>query len=97
MTPIEDVDVTEERQTLLEFPCDFPLKIMGHASDDFDAMVAEIVIRHIGSLREDAIQRRPSRQGKYLAVTVTVQATSQEQLDNLYRELSSHTRILMVL
>ncbi len=83
--------------TALTFPCDFPLKIMGRATPDFDALVAEIVLRHVGSLREGAISMRESRDGNYLAVTVTVQVESQAQLDALYRELSGHERILMVL
>lgn len=82
---------------MLKFPCDFPLKVMGHAAEDFDALVVEIVLRHVPSLREGAVRRRPSKQGTYVSVTVTVQVESQLQLDNLYRELSSHTRILMVL
>jgi putative lipoic acid-binding regulatory protein len=84
-------------QALLEFPCDFPLKVMGHAAGDFDALVVEIVLRHVATLREDAVQRRASKQGTYVSVTVTVQAESQAQLDNLYRELSGHSRVLMVL
>jgi len=82
---------------LLTFPCDFPLKVMGHAAADFDALVVEIVQRHVGPLRDGAVQRRPSKQGNYLSVTVIVQAESQTQLDALYRELSGHARILMVL
>jgi len=89
--------MSEERQTLLQFPCEFPLKIMGLAAEDFILLVTEIVTRHAGPLRDDAIRHRPSQQGKYLALTVIVEATSQSQLDNLYRELSAHERILMVL
>lgn len=81
----------------LTFPCDFPLKIMGRAAPDFDALVVAIVLRHVGSVREGAVSVRESRGGNYLAVTVTVQAESQDQLDALYRELSGHERILMVL
>lgn len=81
----------------LTFPCDFPLKIMGRAEPDFDSLVVEIVLRHVGNVREGAISVRESRGGKYLSVTVTVQAESQDQLDGLYRELSTHERILMVL
>ncbi|MCC7120669.1 MAG: DUF493 domain-containing protein [Gammaproteobacteria bacterium] len=81
----------------LTFPCDFPLKIMGRAAPDFDSLVVAIVRRHVGSVREGAISVRASRGGNYVAVTVTVQADSQDQLDALYRELSSHERILMVL
>lgn len=81
----------------LTFPCDFPLKIMGRAEPDFDSLVVDIVLRHVGNVREGAISVRESRGGKYLSVTVTVQAESQDQLDGLYRELSAHERILMVL
>lgn len=81
----------------LTFPCDFPLKIMGRAQPDFDSLVVEIVLRHVGNVREGAISVRESRGGKYVSVTVTVRAESQDQLDGLYRELSAHERILMVL
>ncbi len=81
----------------LSFPCDFPLKIMGRAAPDFDVLVVSIVLRHVGSVREDAVSVRESRGGAYLAVTVTVRAENQDQLDALYRELSGHERILMVL
>lgn len=83
--------------SLLNFPCDFPVKVMGHAADDFDALVVEIVLRHVQTLPDGAVQRRPSKQGTYVSITVTVNAHSQAQLDNLYRELSGHARILMVL
>ena len=83
--------------SLLEFPCDFPLKVMGLATDDFDLLVVELVLKHVDELREGAVQRRDSKQGKYTSVTVTIEATSQEQLDAVYRELSSHARVLMVL
>lgn len=89
--------MTGGHRTLLEFPCDFPLKIMGHAAGDFDTLVIEIVSRHVPGLPAEAVQRRPSREGRYLSLTVTVQAESQRQLDDLYRELSAHPRILMVL
>lgn len=89
--------MSEQQSSALEFPCDFPLKIMGRASPDFDELVVGIVLRHVGSVREGAVSVRASGGGKYLSVTVTVQAESQAQLDGLYRELSGHERILMVL
>jgi putative lipoic acid-binding regulatory protein len=70
---------------------------MGLATDDFDALVAEIVIRHVGDINEGAVAVRASRNGKYVSVTVTFEAQGQDQLDELYRELSGHERILMVL
>ncbi len=81
----------------LKFPCAFPLKVMGLASDDFDALVFEIVSRHVAELRADAIQRRASKEGRYVSLTITIEAQSQSQLDNVYRELSAHTRVLLVL
>jgi uncharacterized protein len=89
--------MTDSSSSLLKFPCDFPLKIMGHAAPDFDALVIGIVRKHVDQIREGAVQSRRSREGKYLSVTVTIQAENQAQLDALYRELTEHTRILMVL
>ena len=89
--------MSDDDQTLFEFPCSFPIKVMGLAEDDFDALVAEIVIRHVGDINEGAVAIRPSKNGKYVSVTVTFEAQGKEQLDELYRELSAHERILMVL
>ncbi len=80
-----------------EFPCLFPIKVMGLADEDFDALVVGIVVSHVGDISEGAVSVRGSRNGKYTAVTVTFEARDQEQLDALYRELSGHERILMVL
>lgn len=81
----------------LVFPCEFPLKVMGRAAPDFTALVHEIVSRHVGTLDADALRSRASRNGSYLAVTVTFEAHSRVQLDRLYEELTAHERILMVL
>jgi putative lipoic acid-binding regulatory protein len=89
--------MSEQASTALQFPCDFPLKVMGRASPGFDALVVDIVLRHVGSVREGAVSVRASAGGNYLSVTVTVLAESQAQLDGLYRELSGHEHILMVL
>ena len=83
--------------SLFEFPCSFPLKAIGRAGDDFEALVVSIVRRHVPGLDGGAVTSRPSRAGKYLAVTVTFTAASQAQLDALYRELSAHERVMMVL
>ena len=89
--------MTEERKTLLEFPCDFPIKIMGARVDDFAQTVLEVVLRHAPDFDAGAMQMRPSSTGNYLAITCTVNATSQAQLDALYRELSSHPMVKVVL
>ena len=84
-------------QSLLEFPCDFPIKAMGEASFGFDALVVTLVREHVADLQEGAVSVRESRGGKYLSVTVNIRATSQQQLDEIYMSLSRHERILMVL
>jgi hypothetical protein len=89
--------MTDETQTLLEFPCDFCVKAMGHAADDFDALVASIVREHVPELGETAVKTRPSKGGKYLAVSVSFTATSRAQLDGIYMALSAHERVVMAL
>lgn len=85
------------QDTHLEFPCNFPVKAMGLAGTDFDLLVMEIVGRHAGPLREGAVSSRPSSNGKYVSVTVVIQAQSKQQLDAIYNELTAHERVLMAL
>lgn len=90
--------MTEEgRTTLLEFPCEFPIKIMGARVDDFAQTVLGVVLRHAPDFDAATMQMRPSSKGNYLSITCTVNATSQAQLDALYRELSSHPMVKVVL
>ena len=90
--------MTEEgRTTLLEFPCEFPIKIMGARVDDFAQTVLGVVLRHAPDFDAATMQMRPSAKGNYLAITCTVNATSQAQLDALYREMSSHPMVKVVL
>ena len=84
-------------ETLLKFPCDFPLKIMGRNTAEFRSVMAEIVQRHVGEIEAYRIEERNSRDGNYLGMTYTVHVKSKEQLDALYSELSAHPLILMVL
>lgn len=88
---------SESRQSLLEFPCDFPIKAMGEASFGFDALVVAIIREHVPDLSEGAVSVRESRNGKYLSVTVTIRAISQTQLDQIYIALSGHEKVLMAL
>ena len=83
--------------TLFKFPCDFPLKVMGRRSDDFRSIVLGIVQKHAGDIAAERIEERPSRDGNYLSLTCTFAAQSREQLDALYRELTSCERVLVVL
>ena len=83
--------------SLLEFPCDFPIKAIGKAGRDIDAIVFTLVRAHAPDLGEGAIRSRTSRNGSYQSVTVTIRATSRAQLDDIYRALSAHDDIVMVL
>jgi putative lipoic acid-binding regulatory protein len=86
-----------DEASLLEFPCDFPLKIMGRRQDGFAQAVLEVVLRHAPDFDAAGIEMRPSAKGNYLSLTCTVRARSREQLDALYRELSGHPLVSVVL
>lgn len=87
----------ESPETLLEFPCRFPIKAMGLASVQFETLVVEIVNRHAERLTDADVQTRLSRGGKWVSVTLTVQAHSREQLDAIYRDLTGHESVVWVL
>jgi putative lipoic acid-binding regulatory protein len=82
---------------LLQFPCEFPIKALGLAEPDFDVLVVSLVRRHAPNLAEAAVRTRASSGGKYLGVTVIVQATSQDQIDRIYHDLSAEDRVLTLL
>ena len=86
-----------EAASLLDFPTTFPIKIMGRREGGFTTAVIEIVKRHAPDFVPGTIETRPSREGKYISLTATVNATSQQQLDDLYRELCDHPTVVMVL
>ena len=83
--------------TLLTFPCVFPMKVMGRREDGFAQMVSAIVLRHAADFHPETIEMRSSKNGRYLSLTVTINARSREQLDALYSELSKHPMVMMVL
>ena len=86
-----------EAASLLEFPCDFPIKIMGTRSDDFAQSVVAIVLRHAPDFAGESVEMRASSSGNYLSVTCTIRATSRAQLDALYLELTAHPQVKVVL
>lgn len=79
----------------MEFPCEFQIKAMGVDDGRFHEVVIEIVSRHSDSLREDSIRKRPSRNGRYISVTVVIEAQSRAQLDAIYDDLTAHEKVLM--
>lgn len=84
-------------ETLLEFPCDFPLKIMGATTEGFAQAIVEVVIQHAPDFDAATVEMRSSSAGRYLSLTCTVRAVSQLQLDSLYRELTAHPMVKVVL
>jgi putative lipoic acid-binding regulatory protein len=87
----------ESGQTLLEFPTPFPIKVMGRRESGFAQSVMEIVLKHAPDFQPATMEMRPSRQGTYISLTVTIEARSREQLDALYRDLCDHPSVVMVL
>ena len=92
-----DPSVSEEPESLLEFPCLFPVKIMGERHESFAQTMLDIVLRHAPDFDPASMEMRTSSKGKYLSLTCTIRAVSRAQLDNLYSELSGHAMVTMVL
>ena len=86
-----------DSESILEFPCDFPIKMMGRDTPAFRMTARALIEKHTGPLDDTAIQTALSRNGRFVSITVTVCAQSQQQLDNIYREVSSHDEVLMAL
>ena len=91
-----DAGVTP-RESLIEYPSDFPIKVMGAMQDGFAEAIVIVVQGFDPEFHAGKMEMRPSRNGNYLGLTVTVRATSREQLDDLYRALSSHPMVKVVL
>lgn len=87
--------MSDDQETLFEFPCEYPVKAMGRAAVGLEDIVFNLIKRHAPELRHEDIQTKPSSGGKYISVTATITATSKAQLDSLYLELSGHPDILM--
>jgi putative lipoic acid-binding regulatory protein len=81
----------------MKFPRVFPVKVMGANQNDFESLVVEIIQKHAALATEEVVTTKLSRGGRFLSLTVRIQAESQEQLDAIYRELSSHEQVLMML
>jgi putative lipoic acid-binding regulatory protein len=89
--------VSLQEEPLLAFPCEFPIKVMGKAQPGFAKEVIKVVKRHAPDFDAASLGLRASREGRYLSLTVTVNAVSREQLDDLYRELCDHPMVATVL
>jgi uncharacterized protein len=84
-------------ESVMTFPCSFPIKLMGRESSAFHQTVRELVEKHTGPLDDGAIESSLSRNGRFVSVTITVIAESREQLDNIYRDATAHDDVIMAL
>lgn len=89
--------IAEEHESPFEFPCQFPIKAMGKNISDLDTVVVAIVRRHVDNLSENAVKTRASKGGKYISITVEVEAQSKAQLDAIYMDLTACPDIIMTL
>ena len=87
----------EPKQPVIEFPCRFPIKMMGRDQPGFRRIAVELVEAHAGKIPADSISTSASSKGNFVSITVTITAESQEQLDNIYRALTAHEEILVAL
>ncbi len=85
------------QESLIAYPTDFPIKIMGRREPRLVQMIVDIVQRHAPDFDAATLEMRTSKKNSYLSVTCTVRATSREQLDALYRDLCDHPAVVMVL
>jgi putative lipoic acid-binding regulatory protein len=92
--------MTEEKkedESPLKFPTEFTIKVFGEMAPDFEQTIYELIRPHAPSLSSGAIQSRISENGKYLSLSITLYVQSREQLDNIYRALTSSPKVLMAL
>jgi len=82
---------------LIEYPCEFPIKIMGHTRAGFAQAMLEVIGRHAPDFNGATLEMKSSKHGKYLSITCVINATSRAQLDALYQELCDHPMVVMVL
>ena len=94
-TPSDSESIDEDK--LMHFPCNFALKVMGEDIENYSDYVLSVCQKHVEGVTADCVQTRPSRNGKYIAVTVNLVATSRQQLDDLYIELNAYKHTKMAL
>jgi putative lipoic acid-binding regulatory protein len=90
------VDMSQD-ESLFDFPCQFPIKVMGLSNETFEIEVVKLVRKHVPDLAENAVTRRESAKSNYAALTITITATSREQLDAIYGELTASEHVIMAL
>jgi putative lipoic acid-binding regulatory protein len=87
--------MTRDEAAGFQFPCDYQVKAMGIDDGRFHEVVIAIIRRHSDRIREDSVRTRPSRAGRYVSVSVVIEAESRAQLDAIYADLTAHDKVLM--
>ena len=87
--------MTEE--SAIQFPCEFPIKLMGRNTPEFEATARALVEKHGGPVADDAVSASLSRNDRFVSVTITITATSQQQLDDIYQDVTDHEDVLVAL
>jgi putative lipoic acid-binding regulatory protein len=90
-------DKATNDDTLIEFPCDFPIKVMGETRDDFAETIVAVIQGHLPDFHAGRIEMRASSGGRYISLTCMVHVTSKPQLDDIYRTLTAHPMVRVVL
>lgn len=96
-TPDKSPSVKEMTDSLIEYPCDFPIKIFGQQQAGFAQAVLEVVNKHDSGFLAASMEMRASKTARYVSLTCTVRATSRAQLDAIYQDLCDHPMVVMVL
>ncbi len=91
------VTETQAQESLVEFPCDFLIKVMGETGDDFANMMVTVIQTHEPNFDASKVDMRASSGGRFISLTCSVYVTSKPQLDNIYRALSEHPLVKYVL
>ncbi len=89
--------MSDKRESVIEFPCEFPIKVMGRANPDFVLRVVRIVRTQVPDFDERQVKTAASRRGRFVSVTVTVTARSQKHLDQVYLALNADDQVVMTL
>ena len=84
-------------ESALQFPCEFPIKMMGRDTPEFRSTARSLVEDHVGSVSNERVQASTSRNGRFVSVTITITATSQPLLDAIYHDVTAHDDVLMAL
>jgi hypothetical protein len=87
--------MTNDEPQGFQFPCDYQIKAMGIDDGEFHEVVIAIVRRHCEKVHEDSLRTRASNAGKYVSVSIMIEASSREQLDAIYDDLTAHDKVLM--